>query len=79
MPSDGTEQTGSGMATATTGLAVNATSAGTEGGPKAQERRTHSPRERVGGLGATTGSRVESREDKTSSRQGAGQLGTKMS
>ena len=32
MPSDGTEQTRSGMATATTGLVVNATSEGAEGG-----------------------------------------------
>ena len=33
-PTDGTEQTGSGMATAATGLAVDATSAGAEGGTR---------------------------------------------
>ena len=66
---DDTEQTGSGMATVATALAVNATSAGAEGGPEAQERKPHNPRYRVRALGTSTGSRVQSRIDKVNARQ----------
>ena len=49
------EQTGPGMATAATGLAVNATSAGTEGGAQSAGAQNPQPLLEGGGLGHVDG------------------------
>ena len=49
-PRDGTEQTGSGMATAATGLAANATSAGAKGGAQSAGAQNPLPPLAGGGL-----------------------------
>ena len=50
-PRDGKEQTGSGMATAATGLAANVTSAGAKGGAQSEGAQNPLPPLADGGLG----------------------------
>ena len=66
---DGTEQTGSGMTTAATGFAVNATSAGTQGGAESAGAENPHPPLEGGDLGHVDGVARPVQEGKISSLQ----------
>ena len=67
-PTDGSEQTGPGMATAATGLAVNATSAGAEGGTRSAGAQNPQPPLEGGGIGHVDGVARQSKMNKVNAR-----------